>query len=94
LAEIAEGRRRNLTIATQQWIKAQEVGRFIQFCEEHWREAGKDELSKLQTEWLEWARAEAIKMGAAANGYPDPAVDGKLDTSAIPMGGPYPDLKL
>ena len=94
LAEIAEGRRRNLTIATQQWIKSQEVGRFIQFCEECWREAGKDKLSKLQTEWLEWARAEATKMGPVANGYPDPAADGKLDTSTIPLGGPYPDLKL
>jgi hypothetical protein len=93
LADIAEGQRRNLTIATQQWIKAQEVGRFIQFCEEHWREVGKGELSKLQTEWLEWARAEAIKMGPSANEYPDPAVDGKLDTSAIPLGGPYPEPK-
>ena len=93
LEEIAEARCDNLAIAAQQWIEAQGVSAFIDYCENRWRRAGGGELSKAQSDWLAWARVEAEKTGPFAKGYPDPAVDGKLDASTVPVGGPYPETK-
>jgi hypothetical protein len=93
LEEIAEARRNNLTTAAQEWIEAQGIAAFIEVCESRWRQASGGELSKVQSDWLEWARAEARRMEPFAKCYPDPAADGKLDTSTIPVGGPYPEVK-
>lgn len=93
LKAIAEERFGNLTIAAQQWIEAQGVTAFIEFCADRWRKAGGGELSKEQLDWLAWAKAEAGRMGPFAKGYPDPAVDGKLDVKGVPVGGPYPQTR-
>jgi hypothetical protein len=94
LTKIVEARRNNLAVAAQQWIEAQGVNAFIDFCEARWRQAGGGELSPVQSDWLDWARAESAKLGPFAKGYPDPLVDGKLDASTIPVGGPYPEAKV
>lgn len=93
LEEVAAARRENLATAAQQWIEAQGVTAFIEACESRWRHAGGGTLSKAQCDWLEWARTEARKMEAFAKNYPDPAADGKLEAGAIPVGGPYPEVR-
>jgi hypothetical protein len=94
LEEIAEARRDNLATAAQEWIEAQGVVAYIEYCEHQWRQAGGGELSTVQRDWVEWARAEARKMGPLAKGYPNPVADGRLDASSIPVGGPYPEVKV
>jgi hypothetical protein len=94
LEEIAKARRDNLSVATKQWIEAQGMKAFVEFCEYQWRQSGAGGLSKVQSDWLEWARSETDKKGPFAKGYPDPVVDGKLDVKSIPVGGPYPELSI
>ena len=93
LEEIAAARRGNLATAAQQWIEAQGVPAFIEACERRWRHAGGGTLSKAQSDWLEWAQTEARKMEPFASSYPDPAADGRLEAGAIPVGGPYPEVR-
>ena len=94
LEEIAQARRDNLGIAAQQWIEAQGMSAFIEVCEDRWRRAGGGELTNQQSEWLTWARAEASKFGPFAKGYPDPASDGRLENGNVPLGGPYPQVRV
>jgi hypothetical protein len=94
LEEITAARGENLATAAHQWIEAQVVAAFIEACEIQWRHTGGGNLSKAQSDWLEWARSEARKMEPFAKSYPDPATDGKLDANAIPVGGPYPEVKM
>jgi hypothetical protein len=94
LEEIAEARRDNLSTAAQQWIEAQGMAAYIESCEKQWRRAGNGDLSKAQSDWLAWAETEAGKIDPFEKGYPNPMVDGGLDASTVPVGGPYPETKM
>jgi hypothetical protein len=93
LEEIVEARRGNLANAAQMWIEAEGISAFVHICEQRWRNAGGGNLSPDQTQWLQWARAEAVRKDPRTVGYPDPGVDGKLDGASITVGGPYPDTR-
>jgi hypothetical protein len=93
MKEIVEIPRNNLAVAAQQWIEAQGVAAYIDYCEDQWRQTGGSGLSKAQMDWLAWARAEVLIMAPSAKGYPNPEVDGALDASTVPMGGPYPVIR-
>lgn len=92
LAEIAEARRQNLSIAARDWIEAEGVRAFVEMCAARWQQRGV-ELTKEQAQWLSWARTQAEAMGPFAKGYPDPNKDGAFDGSKVPVGGPYPEVR-
>ncbi len=94
LKKIADKRRENLITATERWVEAQGVAAFVETCEARWRHLGGGELSKAQSEWLTWARTHAANMEPFAEGYPDPTIDGALEKSTVPMGGPYPESRV
>lgn len=90
--DVAEARRENLRVAALQWCEAETVKAFVDLCEVQWKQAG--ELSKAQLDWLDWGRAEAVKLHPFAKGYPDPLRDGAFDPAAIKVGGPYPETRM
>jgi len=93
LEKIGGLRRDNLDQAAREWIEAQGVSMFIDACEQRWRRANGGELSRAHSDWLTWARAEAEKMEPFKMGYPDPALDGGFEPGAVPVGGPYPEIR-
>lgn len=91
---IRQSRRNNLEEAAQRWAASQELLQFIDFCEHRWLSAlNEGELSASQKDWLAWARSEASKLEPFATGYPDPTMDGGFDASALPIDGPYPEIR-
>jgi hypothetical protein len=91
LEQLAELRRQNLLVAAKLWIQSRGVEAFVAYCEVSWRVASGGKLTEAQADWLAWARAEAARMGPFGKGYPVPEKDGKIDGTAIPVGGPYPE---
>jgi hypothetical protein len=93
LEELAAGRRSNLNRAAENWIEGMRIMIFLDACEDRWRTLAGGELTQAQAEWLAWARREAEGQFPFAVGYPDPSLDGAFDASAVPVGGPYPDVR-
>jgi len=93
LAAIAESRQQNLLTAARQWVEFYNLRAFIDHCESRWRETAGGQVTPDQIDWLQWARAEMVRLNPFAKGYPDPAIDGGFDPKSIPVGGPYPQTK-
>jgi hypothetical protein len=90
---VVEGRRSNLLAAADLWIQSKGILAYIDLCEARWKEATGEGLTLTQRDWLSWARKEAAAVDPLATGYPDPAIDGQVDSEKVPFGGPYPELR-
>lgn len=90
LEKAAQTREEDLIKAAEWWRMYWVTCEFIDEAERRWREASPEGLTSEQDEWLAWAREKSQGMCPFASGYPDPAVDGTFDPSAVTFGGPYP----
>lgn len=93
LEKIARKRARNLWKAAEWWKIHQDILSFIEECENRWKDSGEGPISDDQVSWLVWAKECAEDMSPFTVGYPDPAIDGAFDASAIPVGGKYPSTR-
>ncbi len=93
LEKAAQTREEDLIKAAEWWRMNRVTCEFIDEAERAWREAATEGLTAEQEEWLAWARTNAQRMCPFAAGYPDPAVDGAFEASAVPFGGPYPKTR-
>jgi hypothetical protein len=93
LERVREERARNIIRAAEWWRIHAEITAFIDECERRWKANGQSKLTASQCAWLSWARTQAEKVSPFAAGYPDATKDGDLDSTAIPLGGPYPEVQ-
>jgi len=89
--EIKARRMENLLRAAQWWGITNVTRDFIQACEERWiSQSG--ELTDEEKAWLAWARQIIPSLPTADFEYPNATDDGPLESSSIPIGGPYPPI--
>jgi hypothetical protein len=93
LEKIARKRARNLWKAAEWWRIHRDILSFIEECENRWKASGEGPISNDQVSWLVWAKECAEDMSPFTAVYPDPAIDGAFDASAIPVGGKHPSTR-
>jgi hypothetical protein len=93
LKNIVQRRKAALSEAATNWQLSNAVLQFINECEARWKSQS-DPLTPEQASWLDWARGLAKTTSPFSAGYPDPSIDGAFDPSSLPVGGPYPPLRI
>lgn len=93
LSEAQSHRKKDLAKAAEWWRLYRNNQEFISECERRWLENQNGTLSPEQTKWLAWAQDTAKALSPFETGYPDPALDGEFDPTAVPFGGPYPETR-
>jgi len=91
--QVIAGRVNNLRRAADWWQIFDNIQKFISECERRWRDTQEGKLSMAQEGWVFWARKSAEAFSPFSDGYPDPACDGTFDADAIPLHGPYPNVR-
>ncbi len=93
LESLAVTRVENLLRAAEWWRLQQLTFDYVDACKRQWQgtTAKSKPLSEAQEKWLAWAHTEIQAMALGTSGYPGGERDGMLDTSTIPVGGPYPE---
>lgn len=91
--KIVRRRRSDLLKAAEWWRLHRVALEFIADCENQWRASQDGRLVAEQASWLKWARETASELSPMAWGYPDPSIDGPFVMSAVPFGGPYPEVR-
>lgn len=92
LAAAVLSRQTALFQAAQNWRHSNLLKDFVDACEGRWK-AQASELSQEQKAWLQWAKELIATVSPFTAGYPDPKLDGALDSASIPFGGPYPPTR-
>jgi|GEM_PF-1903621 len=94
LESAARTRQNDLFKAAEWWRIHCGIEDFIAECERRWSTTQADgQLTPEQRAWTAWAREVAKSASPFESGYPDPGKDAGLDLTAIPFGGPYPELR-
>lgn len=90
---VARSRKEDLVKAAEWWRLYRATEDFLAAAEQRWRNAQAGQLTPEQETWMSWARETSKGLSPFEAGYPDVAKDLPVDTTTIPVGGPYPELR-
>lgn len=90
---VARSRKEDFVKAAEWWRLYRTTEDFIAAVEQRWRNEQPEELTPEQQDWLSWARETSKGLSPFETGYPDITKDLPVDTSTIPVGGPYPEQR-
>lgn len=90
LDKLAHERVMALLTAAEWWRLAETTTAYVRAMTERWRATGDGKLTPEQESWSRWALETARNMPPPESDFPNPTLDGDIDESAIPVGGPYP----
>jgi hypothetical protein len=93
LEKAARARQEDLVKASAWWKIHREIEEFIAECERRWTASSGAQLTPDQQAWLTWAHEVAKSASPFESGYPEATRDGTFDSTTVPFGGPYPQMR-